>query len=36
MINIGGYVAKQGQILWKGTACVAFFPEAQIMEGRIA
>jgi hypothetical protein len=36
MINIGGYMARQGQIFWQGKTCVAFFPELQVLDGRMA
>ena len=34
MINLGGYLLRQQQIIWQGKTCVAFVPELQILPGR--
>jgi hypothetical protein len=29
-------MAKQGQVFWPGKTCVAFIPETQVLDGRMA
>lgn len=36
MINIGGYMARHGQVVWQGKTCVVFIPETQVLDGRMA